>query len=332
MTARTLHYYAAFGGVLCSTLEFPELRAISTAPADWTLDVRIELPARSDVVPVGERHIGIESYALSQCADGYRLSYSHAGTFDIDVANRVVTWYPTPGASTELARVIVLGPVFALLLESAGHFCLHGSGVVTATGAIVFIGPKHYGKSTLALALTAAGCQLASDDTVAIMPGPPPMLRPSVPTMRLWDDTALKLNAEALCDLLVAGTKMTVGGFRETSVAERPARLSAIYALAPVVAEDEQQTVTRQAVQGAEAVVTLAQQRKLPDILVGMTSAGVQLTQATAVAGRVPVYTLHIARDFTRLPNVIAQLLEWHGGPAAGQAGIVAGANKPETK
>lgn len=320
MTGSLPHYYAAFGGVLCSSLEFPELRAIEPAQADWTLDLSAELPARPDLVPVGQRHIGVESYALSQGADGYRLTYSHAGTFDIDVANRRVTWCRAPGASTELARVIVLGPVFALLLESSGHFCLHGSGVVTREGAIAFIGPKHYGKSTLALALTAAGCQLASDDTVAILAGPPPMLRPSVPTMRLWDDTVRKLNAEAWCDLLVRGAKTTVGGFNATSVAEQLAPLSAIYALAPITAQEAQCTVTRSAVQGAEAVVTLAQQRKLPDILVGMTSAGVQLVQAAAVAARVPVFTLHIARDFTRLPTAVAKLLEWHGGPLAGSA------------
>ena len=50
--------------------------------------------------------------------------------------------------------------------------------------------------------------------------------------------------------------------------------------------------------------------------LFGGPEAMVWLRWAAALARTVPVYGLEVVRDFARLPEVVAHVLEWHGEPA----------------
>ncbi len=309
--------YGLYGGVLRSELDFPELPPAPAPCADWDLVIGEDAPAPDGLIELGTREVGAESYRLAAFPGGLRLAYSHAGVFDLDVARGAITWYPAPAASAELARAIVIGPVFALLLDARGEFCLHGSAVAAGDGAVAFVGPKHHGKSTLALALTAAGCRLLSDDLVAVRPGEPPTIRPAVPAMRLWRDTVDELRPERLCETMVPGVKNTIGGFPPAAFARQPAPARAIYVLVPIPADDVCGDVERQRITGAEAVVALAHQKKLADSLVGLDVAGSRLRLAAATAAAVPVYELHVRRDFSALPRVVQQILDWHGGVPA---------------
>lgn len=311
-----MNRYAMYGGVLESALPFPEL----ASPADgveashvWRLRIcREPVSALTDSELIGERAIGAEAYVLRRHGERLRLEYSHAGVFDIDTVDGSVTWYPGAKDNAELARAIVIGPIAALLLESRGDLCLHGSAVLAGDGAIGFVAPKHHGKSTLALAMTAAGCRLMSDDLVAITADSPPLMRPAVPTMRLWGDAVDELQPERLCDARVDGVKQTLGRFHDDRVATAPAPLRAIYALVPAPAADARARRVRMA--GAEAAIALAQQKKLADSLIGYVNAASRLPRAAALAAAVPVYELHVPRDFRALPGVVERLLEWHGG------------------
>jgi hypothetical protein len=312
--------YSVFGGVLRSDLTFPELPPITSTAADWTLRVADSMPEYDDLTLVGSRQVRTETYRLWQHARGYRLSYSHAGHFDLDPLTGTMVWYPDAAGAAELARAIVIGPLFALLLEAEGLLCLHGSAVVTAEGAVAFIGPKHHGKSTLALALTAAGCQFASDDLVAIAPGDTPTVRPAAPSMRLWDDAANALRPSAVCSTVIQGAKTTLGGFHASALVEQPTRLAAIYVLDSGAVPADAPAVERVGLRGVGAVVEIAHQRKLADPLVGFAGAGSQLSRAAAVSRTVPVWQLRVARDFGRIQDVTSRIMEWHGG-APGRPG-----------
>lgn len=311
--------YRVYGGVLQSDVAFPELTPANDHVFDWQFARSSVVPEQYDLVPLGERRAGRESYVLSRMPDGFRLEYSHAGTFDVRPQRRTITWYPSDESSEELARAIVIGPAFALLLEAAGDVCLHGSAVVVRDGALAFLGPKHHGKSTLALALTAAGCRLLSDDLVAVTPGSPATMRPAVPSMRLWADSASQLQPSQLCDTIVPGVKHTLGGFAAEHVAAERVGVASIYVLAPVAA-DERREASRRRLSGAEAVVAIAQQKKLADALVGYADAGNRLPHAAALAAAVPVYELQVPRDFAVLARVVEQILGWHGGTPDGHA------------
>ena len=319
-----VHRHAVYGGILESELSFPELpvaAADTTGSHVWRLCVTNEaVPDLDGAVRVGERMAGAEVYVLWSSTHAFRLEYSHAGVFDVDVERAEVTWYPGASENEELARAILIGPVAALLLEARGDLCLHGSAVLAGNGAIAFVGPKHHGKSTLALALTAAGCRLMSDDLVAITADQPPLMRPAVPTVRLWDDAVAQLQPEALCDTRIPGIKHTLGHFHDERIANDAAPLSAIYVLVPERGSNA--GVRRVRLGGAEAAIALALQKKLADTLIGYGDAASRLPRAAALAAAVAVYELHVPRDFAALPGVVDQIIGWHGVATSGMTPI----------
>lgn len=309
--ARPSRRYALFGGVLCSQLELPELNAACGSGCDWTLEVSLGAPPPVEIEPIGERRLEIESYRLSRTLNGLRLEYSHVGCFDIASDGSRIVWYRREDANPELVRTVALGSVLALALELAGLLCLHASAVVIGGRAIAFVGPKYHGKSTLAAALAAAGAQLVGDDLLAVSPGPPVTVRPGVPSVRLWSDTAATLLVEDRCERVVRGIKTMAAGFNATPF-EGIAPLDAVYVVTPTPVDEAARAASRVPLAGVAGALALAGQTKLPDSLVGLRAAGTQLAAAAAVAERVPVYSLRAVRDFARLPEVVEQILDWH--------------------
>jgi hypothetical protein len=309
----TFRDYAVFGGVLRSELHFPELLETDCGSPDWTLTIASASAPASDAVPLGERTVGGESYRLARTSAGLRLEYSHAGCFEISSRGSEIVWQPTTDANVELARAIVLGPALALALEANGLLCLHGSAVAIGDRAVAFLAPKHHGKSTLALALTAGGARLISDDTLAVGPGPPAMLRPGTASVRVWDDTARALRVAQLCTSMAHGAKITMSGFEATRLMDATVALDSVYLLTPIVASTAPRPVARTLLSAPAGAIALSRHAKVPDSLSGLDAAGVRLKAAATVAATVPVYTLYVARDFDILPEIIQQLQSWHG-------------------
>lgn len=307
-----VYHYAAFGGVLRSAIEFPELHAVAeVAVPDWTLLVADTPPVGEPIEFLGKRELHGEWYQLSRLENGLRLEYSHAGMFDVSTDGAVIVWYRID-TLLELVRSIVLGPAIALALELSGFFCLHGSAVVLDRGAVAFIGPKYFGKSTLAAALVATGARLVGDDLLAIRPGVPTAVRPAVPSVRLWPDMVAALPLDGLCDTLIEGVK-TTRQFTDRAVAINESKLTAIYLLSPIArdAGSGRPVVCRTRLGPIDAAVALAHQTKLPSTLVGSLHAGSQLAKAAAVAGDVPVWKLSTVRDVARLGEVSQHIISW---------------------
>src|SRR5689334_21159719 len=211
-----LRDYAAFGGVLRSEIEFPELEPMVRGMGpNWTLLVQRNRPCPHALTPLGQRQVGAELYRLGRTSEGYRLEHSHAGTFDLSADGRSIIWYYESGAMLELVRNIVLGPAIALALELAGFLCLHGSAVSLGGRACAFLAPKYFGKSTIAAALTAAGGGLLGDDLLVVSAGPPATVQPGVASVRLWADAAAVLPLADISQTLIRGVKTTVTGFRD---------------------------------------------------------------------------------------------------------------------
>lgn len=310
--ARPPMCYRVFGSVLQSDREFPELLRID-GPADprWSFRVEASSPPALSGVLRGERELGVEHYSLWETSTGFRLEYSHAGVFDLSRDGTEIIWYEREDAIEELVRAIVLGPVLALALSLSGLLCLHGSAVAIDGRAAIFLGPKHHGKSTLATALTAAGAQLIGDDLIAIAPGPPALVGPGVPSVRLWDDAVGALPMDAICNHVVRGVKTTASGFAHRAFTSGELPIDAIYLLTPVSGLASA-ACSRTRVPGAAAAIGLAHQTKLPDSLIGIEAACSKLGAAARVVSTVPVWTLAAARDLTRLSEVVEQIIAWN--------------------
>jgi len=307
-----MNYYNIFGGRLSSELELSELPRLEPGPPTWTLRISTEMPAR----PSGERLGEVETMEsmrarLYRIPAGFRIEYDDTGTFDILEAGTDLVWYPAPGASPELVQMDLLGRVLALAHHSAGSYCLHASAVAVGGGAVAFMAPKFHGKSTTAFALVRSGARLITDDTLAITLDTQPLVSPGIQTLRLWEDSAAANGLDPALAEEALG-KYLVGDLPYHQVTHEPIPLKAVYLLSPVVSHDEGSAVRRTLLPSTHAALSLIAHSKLSGLL-GGSEMPVLLDRAARITDIVPVYRLAITRDFMRLPEAVAQLLEWHG-------------------
>jgi hypothetical protein len=311
--------YSIFGSCLRSTIAFPELRATADEAPRWTLRVSQRRPALHDVELLGQEDIGDGTEVrLYRSAAGYRLEYDDStGAFDVSADGRRITWFPAADPDPEMVRLHVIGRVFGTALHASGMYCLHGSGVVLGGGAVGFVAPRFWGKSTLALALTNTCGRLLSDDTLAIQPDEAtPRLWPGVHSVRLWGDSVMQVGGQD-----PAGgappfeIKRTLSAFPDQLLARAPAPLSAVYLLAPHSTNGHAPTVDRVRVAPVPAALSLVAHAKIGALL-GRSEARHVFDRAVRVASQVPVYRLNFPRDFERIGAVVAQLARWHDGAA----------------
>jgi hypothetical protein len=316
------HAYAVFGGRLRSSLEFPDLHEAAGLAADW--DFGFEdgpPPSRGEPVVLGVDQVmpGV-SVTLYRHRDGYRLVFDDTGTFDVLEGGCTIRWYANPATPRDAIRLDVLGRVLPLALHLAGTFTLHGSAVRLHAGAVAFLAPKYHGKSTLARALCGAGAALLTDDAVAIRDDDPPVVLPGVQRVRLWTDAAVRLGALPDSGVQRSDAHSSDGqGLGEKHLLDGPLAgsgevpLKALYLLAPALPAEADAPVRRTRLAGVEATLGLLVHLKLGPLL-GASASARNLRFCAQLAARVPVYRLHVVRDFAQLDDVVAGVAAWHGG------------------
>jgi hypothetical protein len=218
----------------------------------------------------------------------------------------------------ELVRADLLGGVFSVALHLQGLLCLHGSAVGINGSAVAFLANKGGGKSTLATALCANGCTLVTDDMLPVDPATPVTAWPSMPAVRLLHDSASHLRY-ANGQTHPVTNKYHVNELPAEQVEMSRLPLAAVYELAPVPSGPDVPAVERIRVTGTAAVGTLLRHHRAGTAIGGAESMNLFL-RASDIVRHVPVYRLQIARDFQRLPDVIAQLQSWSSTVAAGNA------------
>jgi hypothetical protein len=313
-----MYEYSVFGGRLISELELPDLRTASPGgKSSWTLRVSETGSPPQATGARGELELAPGLVVrLADTATGIRLDFAPVGTVELSRDGTEITWYPAPVPSLETVRLLLLGQVFALALHGAGLLCLHGSSVAIGGRGIAFLAPKFHGKSTLALALTAAGARLITDDLVAVETEAPPRLLPGVQSVRLLKDAVQRVGALCTGTRIIEGGKATVTDFPSSMLVRGSVPFAAAYLLQQVTALPGNLAARRERLPLRESTIALAYRTKLPDPLVGYQTAGVDLQRAAAVARQIPVFRLEYARDFTRLPEVVSQILAWHRAPS----------------
>jgi hypothetical protein len=308
--------YAVFGGSLMSTLEFPELQPSDVVgPADYELVEVARLPELDGWRLCGsspvEDGVACRLYR-SPDESTFRLTFDDTGDFDIDRDGSRIRWCPPAAVDQIRARKDVLGRVFAVLFHQRGIPTLHGSAVALGKSGLCFLAPKFHGKSTTAAALVDAGGTLLADDLVVVEPGGDgfPVLRPTLPTLHLWPDSAQRVGKEAA---------VPPGGDERTKVQIRwepgaglqmeSIPLNGIYLLAPV--DGDEAAVRRVALAPGTASMALLGQMKIADLL-GAAGVFELLPTASSLVDKVGVYRLEVPRDLSRLPELVEHLTGWH--------------------
>ena len=308
-------FYEVFRGVFQSEIEFPELVAIDARRPDWTLTRCSSLATLSGRVLLGQEELAAGITArFERGTDRFRLSFDDTGTFDISTDGSRIEWAPSPNGDTDLVRSDVLGRVFAVSLHAAGDLCLHGSAAAIDGRGIVLVGAKGHGKSTLAMALVAAGARFVADDA-ARLTNNPPRVAAGVPALRLRGDSAAHFGV--VSTVVTVGDKVVVRDLSDGDEERRWLPLDAIYIAGPRHALPAAPAATRRRLSQLEATLALVQNGKSA-VLLGKDEAGTALARAGAIAKSIPVFVLDVARDLTLVTQAALQLMHWHATAPAG--------------
>ena len=167
--------YSLYGLRVSSAIGLPAPRAQSEAPP---YDLRFEWgePGRvADSPPSGAVLAGLETgggrvYALTETENGYLMSISQIGQFEIASDLQSVRVHSRPNVPSELIALFLIGNVIACVLTLTGEPVLHASAVQIGDSALAFLGESGMGKSTLAALLCADGARLITDDLLRLLP------------------------------------------------------------------------------------------------------------------------------------------------------------------
>jgi len=146
---------------------------LSSNGAPWALFYRVD----QDYLI---RFIGHADVSISQCGE------------------QLIVW-PVPGVAAEAIDYLCVNLVEPLALSHQGSLVLHASAVEFGEHCVVFAAVSGGGKSTLAAYFATHGYRFLTDDAVLLEQGYAGyFVRPSHPTIRLWEDSTDELLSQGI--------------------------------------------------------------------------------------------------------------------------------------
>jgi hypothetical protein len=189
---------------------------------------------------------------------------------------------PHPAAAAKDVRLYLLGSAIGALLHQRGVWPLHGSAVAIERGAILFVGARGMGKSTLVGAFHRRGYQALADDVCAITVGDNGVSQmwPAYPHLKLLADSVVKLGGEP-GQLTRAHNVQEKYDFPMQHFGSDPEIVQAVYVLNK---SDEQEYVHLMPLKGFDKVQELTANTYRLYFLAGMQLAPQHFQQAQALA------------------------------------------------
>lgn len=309
-----MYPYQAFGLKICSEIEMPRLLWPAGVEADAIMpDVTI----RFGKVDHPRLNSGTLQDSCYNTPEGVLCFWRDVGAYWMRDGNEIVV-DPLPGATEELIRLILMGPVFAMLLHLRGFLVLHASAVACEDGAVVFVGAKGHGKSTMAASIYARGHQLLADDVTAVLEEktgeegrtedqPHLSVVPGFPMFKLWPEAAASALGDTPGNLprLVEGYEKRARPI-STRFATTAFPLRRLYVLVNGPKTKIRRLSQQDALFHVMSHSYIARYGK--EFLHGKELVR-HLQQCTSIVQNVPVYTLERPVSLSLLPE-IAQMVE----------------------
>ncbi len=233
--------------------------------------------------------------------DRIAIAWRGVGRFLVVGGHRVVVDMQH-GADARLARAVVMGQCLGVLLHQRGLLVLHASAVSVNGRAVVFVGHKGFGKSTMAAALQARGHLLVSDDVLAVDVGSEvPTVRVGSSTMRLWPEAveaSLGRDPDELPRLSEHIEKRLYSAKAASSDDRIP--LAAIF----VLAEGDATRVAK--LSGQQSFVELVRYTYVPSLIQESEAMRDHFKQCVALAARTDILRLERPDDLSQVGDVAA--------------------------
>jgi hypothetical protein len=229
-------------------------------------------------------------------AGTYRLTWCDVGVATFAPGQRRVELTPADGLSSDLAVDRFRRFVQPVVLQAIGYETLHASAVLTGSGAIAFCGISGSGKSTLAFAIgQRSGVVQASDDALVLDVGDEVRAAPQPFRIRL------RPASQAFFD--------EPGASHVAPPRQDFVPLIAVFVLLP------EPTIV------APAIARVPRRSAFSTLLThahcfdehDRTQTTRLVQHYLRVAERVPVFTVHYALDFSRLPSLVDTVLDQVG-------------------
>lgn len=237
-----------------------------------------------------------------------RVCYRSGNEFLIDQEARDIWVLTREPRSPEHIALFLLGPILTFVLRLRGVVCLHASAVVVDGKAIVLVGERGAGKSTLAAAFARAGYLVLADDNVPLLiAGEGFTVLPAYPRVRLWAEAAAGLYGPA-ADLPHLAPDLPKGYLdlaRDGHFQRKPTALDAIYRLGARVENSD--IISIQNLSAREALIILAE-NTFGSLILDYDQRAAEFQFLGELAARVPLLRLVAPDDLAGLDSVVDAL------------------------
>jgi hypothetical protein len=232
------------------------------------------------------------------------LEWDLVGRVLLKDGNEVIVQRDAEASMDDLGPFLT-GPVLAVLLHQRKYFVLHASSVEIDGGAAVFVGPKGFGKSTLAAHMEMRGHRLISDDIVPLRSRSGEVCaEPGFPRVKLFDDAIEALGASP-SDFPPIHRFATKRSLNLTgSCDQEPVPLRAIY----ILNEEERFAIVEMS--KPEAFIEIMRNAHLGKFLeeTGRQSSYFEL--CGEIANKVRVFRLDRPSSFEEMPRILDELVK----------------------
>ena len=177
----TMFYYTAFGLIISSEIQFPELVASENKEADVKITIGVT-PKLIESPNFSNTEFTITPTLFLQHIDEVAYYYAEKG--------EIIIVEPYKNADLKSLRIYLLCSTMSAIIHQRGMIPMHASGILTDNGVVLITGDSGAGKSTIIKALSKKGHRIFTDD-VCVLQSQNGIIEgiPSYPVMKLWENT-----------------------------------------------------------------------------------------------------------------------------------------------
>lgn len=242
--------------------------------------------------------------------DGYRLRYPGIADMILSSDGRRCVAHPCAAETKRLARHFFRSQVRPMMLELAGWQVYHGSSVESGGGGVAFLGESGLGKSTLAASFSQSGHDYLSDDFICLSRRADGVYvqEPVEPSLRLRPESAAALVETGSGTLVRAKPLLGKTRYypsRDLPFCSEPRPLRAAFFLADEGASEVRITPFA----GAQTHVEWVRSSFLLDVA-DAAALTRQMSRIARLVAEIPCFRLDYPRDFSRLGEVRAAVLD----------------------
>lgn len=239
---------------------------------------------------------------------GYLLRFPDIADFHISKDGVAICAWPVADIPDSTTQHIYLNQVYPLALSRQGKLIFHASAVEIESHCIAFVGHSGMGKSTLAASFATNGFRFLTDDGLRLeKSGDGYRVRPSHPSLRLWEDSrdALLANDSDEAPSLHFTSKSRLLAGDEIAFCDQPRQLHRVYFLSAEECNSPKITPLK----SSEALIELVKHSFLLDIR--QTNILADHFQELSLLVEDPIfYRLHYPRNYALLDELRMMIVD----------------------